>query len=167
MVDISFKGLERPPEGQRPAAMEHDSSRRQIQPPLPIPPPPIPSSQTYKTHTDLGKAQRGSTSRSNEQAKARQEGGRQQEKKWKTQAVLVWVCGKVALGREAVKGAFCPSCARPWSLGFYISKRAGDVLATCKLFCFCFLGLLDKKCRSFGIKFGEGRRQRLRKSLHN
>lgn len=74
-------------------------------------------------HTDLGKAQRGSTSRSNEQAKARQEEGRQQEKKWKTQAVLVWVCGKVALGRETVKGAFCPSCARPWSLGFYISRE--------------------------------------------
>jgi hypothetical protein len=27
VVDISFEGLERPPEGQRPAAMEHDSSR--------------------------------------------------------------------------------------------------------------------------------------------
>jgi hypothetical protein len=72
-----------------------------------------------------------------------------------------------SFGEGSCEGAFCPSCARPWSLGFYISKRAGDVLATCKLFCFCFLGLLDKKCRSFGIKFGEGRRQRLRKSLHN
>jgi len=81
----------------------------------------------------LGKVQRGSTSRSNEQAKARQEDGRQQEKKWKTQAVLVWVCGKVALGRETVKGAFCPSCARPWSLGFYISEESRRCLGNLQI----------------------------------
>jgi hypothetical protein len=51
-------------------------------------------------------------------SKQKQEGGRQQEKKWKTQAVLVWVCGKVALGREAVKGPFVRPAPAHGPLGF-------------------------------------------------
>jgi len=46
--------------------------------------------------------------------------------------------------------------------GFYISEESRRCLGKQIL----FLGLLDNKCKSFGIKFGEGRRQRLRKSLH-
>ena len=98
------------------------------------PPPPITSSQAYKTHRGLGKARRGS--RSNERVSKQEEG--QQEKKWKTQAVLVWVCGKVALGREGretVKGGFCPSCAHG-PLGFtFINEGAGDVSASCGVVC--------------------------------